>query len=75
MAENLNQFRDFSTLILGIARDDRMLDAMRDMVAQDLVLDLLERSANRLDLVHDVDAIAVRGDHARNAAHLALDAT
>ena len=75
MAENLNQFRDFSTLILGVARDDRMLDAVRDMIAQNLVLDLLERGADRLDLMHDVDAIAIRGDHARDAAHLALDAT
>lgn len=75
MAQNLNQFRDFSALLPGVARDDRMLDAMRDMVAQYPVLDLLERGANRLDLMDDVDAIAVRFDHARDTTHLTLDAT
>jgi hypothetical protein len=33
MAQHLHQLGDFAPLVFGIARDDRMLDAMLDMVA------------------------------------------
>ena len=50
------------------------VDAMRDVVAQDFLLDAAQRRAHRADLRDDVDAVAVVLDHAREAAHLALDA-
>src|SRR5215472_12245401 len=50
-----------------------MLDAMGDVVAQYLFLDAAERGANRRNLRHDVDAIAILLDHLREAANLALD--
>ncbi len=50
-----------------------MLDAMGDMVAQDLLLDAAECRFCRRDLRDDVDAIAVVLDHARQPADLALD--
>ncbi len=74
MAQHLDEFGDLAPLVLAVARDDRMLDAMFDVVLEDLVLELLERGLDRLDLVHHVDAVAVFGDHARDAAHLAFDA-
>jgi len=49
-------------------------DAMRDMLAQNFLLDAAKRRAHRADLRDDVDAIAVVIDHARKPAHLTLDA-
>ena len=49
-------------------------DAMRDVVAQDFLLDAAQRGAHRADLRDDVDAVALVLDHAGEAAHLALDA-
>ena len=74
VAQDLDELGDLAALILAVARDDRVLDAMRDVILQDFVLELLERRLHRLDLVQHVDAIAVLGDHARDAAHLAFDA-
>jgi Cu+-exporting ATPase len=48
--------------------------AVLQMVAQRLLLDLVERGAHRADLRQHVDAVAVFLDHARNATHLAFDA-
>src|SRR5262249_27788684 len=56
-----------------VAGRDRMLDAMGDVVGEDLLLGAPQRGAHRRKLGHDVDAIAVLLDHAREAAHLALD--
>ena len=50
-----------------------MLDAMRDMVTQDLFLGAAQCGADRGNLRHDVDAIALLLDHAGEAAHLAFD--
>ena len=50
-----------------------MLDAMADMVAQDLLLKPPQRRAHRRNLRDDVDAVAVLFHHARQAAHLAFD--
>ncbi len=74
MSENLHELRDFAPLIRCVARHDRMLDAMLDMVLKNRVSDLLERGLYCLDLVDDIDAIAVVRNHARDAANLALDA-
>jgi len=48
--------------------------AVLQMIVQDPLLDLVERGPHRPHLVDDIDAIAVILDHARHAAHLALDA-
>ena len=50
-----------------------MLDAMGDVVLQDLLLDPAQRGAHRRDLRHDIDAVAVFLYHFRQAANLALD--
>src|SRR5262249_60657771 len=56
-----------------VAGGDRVLDAVRHVVAQDLVLEPAQGGAHGGDLRHHVDAIAVVLDHAGEAAHLALD--
>src|SRR4051812_29848889 len=50
-----------------------MLDAMGDVVLQNLFLDPAQRGAHRRDLRDDIDAVAVLLDHFREAANLALD--
>ena len=46
---------------------------MRDVVAQDLLLDTTQGGTHRADLRNDVDAVTVGLHHAGEAAHLALD--
>ena len=60
-------------MVGAIARGDRALDAMGDVVAQDLLADAAQRGAHRRNLRDDVDAIAVLLDHAHETAHLAFD--
>ena len=50
-----------------------MLDAMRDVVAQDLLLDAAQGGAHRRDLRDNVDAVAILVDHLREAADLTFD--
>ena len=45
----------------------------RHVIAQDLLLDLVQRGAHGVDLGQHIDAVAVLLDHAQHAAHLALD--
>ena len=54
-------------LLALVAAGDRVLDAMADVVAQDLLLDPPQRGAHRRNLRDDVDAVAVLLDHARRA--------
>ncbi len=48
-------------------------EAMPNVAIQEAEPDFVERRSDRIDLGEDVDAIAVLLDHAREAAHLALD--
>ncbi len=52
-----------------------MRDAVLEMVAERRLLDLIEGGTHGADLRQHVDAVAILLDHARDAAHLALDAT
>src|SRR5258708_17529561 len=72
-AHDVHQLFDLSPLIGLVAGGDGMLDAMGDVIAQDLLLDAPKRGPHRRNLRDDVDAIAILIDHARDAAHLALD--
>ena len=72
--KHVDQFADLAALIGLIAGGDRVLDAMRNVVAQNLLLDPAERGAHRGNLRDDVDAVAVLLDHPRETARLPLDA-
>ncbi len=72
-ADHIHQFCDLAALIDLVARRDCVLDAMGDVVAQDLLLEPAQRRAHGGHLRHHVDAIAVVLDHAGESAHLALD--
>src|SRR5687767_3085126 len=72
--KDVDQLADLATLVGLIAGGDRVLDAMRDMIAQDFLLDPAQRGAHRGNLRDDVDAVAVFLDHAREPPRLPLDA-
>ncbi|MEA2873847.1 MAG: hypothetical protein QOH67_3823 [Hyphomicrobiales bacterium] len=72
--KDIDQFADLAALVGLISRGDRVLDAMRDMVAQDLLLDPAQRGPHGGNLRHDVDAVTVLLDHPGEAARLPLDA-
>ena len=50
-----------------------MLDAVRDMIAQDFLFQPSQCSADRRDLSDNVDAVPIFLDHAADTANLALD--
>jgi len=50
-----------------------MLDAMGDMIGEDLIFGTPQRGSRRRKLRHNIDAIAVVLDHARQPAHLPPD--
>lgn len=68
-----HQFGDLPTLIGFVSAGDRMLDAMSDVIPQDLLLNPSECGTNRRDLRYNIDAIAVFLHHFRKTADLALD--
>src|SRR5262249_19954737 len=72
-ADDLHQLFNLSALIGLVAGGDCAFHAMGEVVAQDFLLHSPQRGANRRNLRHDVDAIAVRFNHARDPAHLAFD--
>src|SRR6202034_201208 len=72
--KNVDQLHDLTPLLTLVAGRDRMLDAVCDVVGKDFLLRAAQRRPRRRKLGHDVDAIAVVLDHARQPAHLPLDA-
>jgi hypothetical protein len=68
-----DEFRDLSVLFAFVPRNDRMLDAMSDVILDDLVFDACERGTNSRNLNQYVDAVAIVIDHPRDAADLTFD--
>ena len=73
-AEYVHQFGDLAALIARVAGRDRALNAMRDMITQNLLLDPAQCGADGRNLRHDVDAVTVVLNHAGKSARLPLDA-
>ena len=63
------------SIALAPATGDGVLDAMRDVVAENLLLGAAQRRPDRGDLGDHVDAVAVILDHAQQDADLCLDIT
>src|SRR5690606_16704615 len=72
--DHLDEFRDFLPLLVSVPACNRVLDAMVDMAAEQLLFYLVERGLHRGNLRDDVDAVAVAFDHARQPAHLSFNA-
>ena len=72
-ANNLHQLGDLAPLSGLVAGCDRILDAVRDMIAQDFLLGTPQCGAHSRNLRNDVNAVAIFSDHARKAANLPLD--
>lgn len=74
IVEHFHQLVDLDLSLAVVAGMKGVCDAMLQVVVQDLLLDLVERCPHRAHLVDNVDAVAIFLDHARDTAHLALDA-
>jgi hypothetical protein len=72
-AYDIHELLDFPALIALVAGRDGMLDTMRDVVAQYLLLDAPQSRPDGRYLRDDVDAISIFPDHAGNAADLPFD--
>lgn len=70
---DFHQLGNLSPLFGAIARDDRILDAGRDMVTQDFFLRASKRRTHCRDLRDDVDAIPIFLNHPGKTTNLALD--
>lgn len=73
-ADDVHEFLDLPAPIGGVAGARRAFHAMRDVVLQNLLLYATKRGSDGRDLGDDVDAVTVVSDHARESAHLSLDA-
>lgn len=68
-----HQFGNLTPLFGAIARDNRILNAVSDMVAQDFFLRASQGCPYRGNLRDDVDAIPIFFDHPGKTANLACD--
>ena len=73
LGEQVHQFTELDALLLGIAGRYGLRNAVRGMGLENLILGLGKRGLHRLDLVQDVNAVAILFHHLANAAHLTLD--
>ena len=71
--ENVDQFANLAALLAFVAGGDRVLDAMGDVIGENLIFGAAQSRPRRRELGDDIDAIAIVLDHAREPAHLALD--
>lgn len=70
-----NELLHFFALRFLVGAANGVLHAVGDVIAKYFALDLLEGRDHSLNLIHDINAVAVSFDHADQAAHLAFDAT
>src|SRR5947209_4156561 len=63
-ADDGHQLLDLAALIRLVAGSNRVFDAMADVIAQYLLLQPPQGGADRRDLRHDIDAVAVLVHHA-----------
>lgn len=71
-AEHLHELGNLLALLIRVTARNRVLDAMRDVIVQDLLLDPGKGCPDRRDLRHDIDTVAIVLDHASEAADLAF---
>src|SRR5260221_5908546 len=73
LAEHGHQLVDLCSLLVAVARRDRMLNAMRDVLLEHLFLDPLQRSSDGRHLRYDVDTITVLLQHPKETPYLPFD--
>src|SRR5262249_19021041 len=71
--DDVDELGDFAALFGFVAGCNGILDAMRGVISQNFLFGAPQRGTHRRKLCHDIDAVAVTFDHARQAADLALD--
>src|SRR5262249_61736423 len=71
--DDVHQLVHFAPLLGLVARCNRVLNAMRGMIGEDLFLGAPQRGPYRRELGNDVDAIAIVPDNGGEAANRALE--
>ena len=71
--KDADEFIDETLAFCGIRRGHGAVDAMAEMLAQQIAFDSRQRCADRFDLGDDIDAVAIVYDHLRDTANLPLD--
>jgi len=71
--EQIDQFARFAALFRRVAADDCSLDAVMEMIREHFLFDADKGGPNCLQLVQDVNAVAVVLDHAGDPPHLTFD--
>jgi Cu+-exporting ATPase len=71
--QDVDKLNHLAALFGLIGISDGVLDAMRDVIAKDFLLDAPEGRLNRRNLGHYIDAISVLLDHPKDTADLAFD--
>jgi hypothetical protein len=72
-AHDCHQFFYLAALLSLVVGVYRMLDAVTNVVLQDLLLQAAQSGPGRCNLGDDVDTVSIFLDHAREPAHLPLD--
>jgi hypothetical protein len=72
-AKEFDELGELFRLIPFVAALDCVGDAVRGVILENELFDFLESRFDSLNLIENVDAIAVFLDHARDAAHLSFD--
>lgn len=73
LSDDLDQLGHLFALVVGIAADDRVLDAILQMIGEDDLLNPRKPRASSANLRHHIEAIAPVLEHLRKPAHLSFD--
>jgi hypothetical protein len=71
--DHFHEFGNLAPLFGSVACDDRRLDAMAYVIAQDFLFGAAQRGTHRRDLGNDIDAVSILFEHPGKATHLAFD--
>jgi hypothetical protein len=73
--KHFHQFENFLSLLVLVTARYSVLNAMADMIAQNLLLDAPQGGAYGGKLGYYIDTVTIFFDHPRKSAHLTLDTT
>ena len=71
--DHFHELGNLAPLFGSVACDDRLLDAMAYVIAQDFLFGASQRGTHGRDLGDDIDAVSILFEHPGKAADLAFD--
>ena len=72
-AQNVHKLLDFAALIRDVSADNRMFDAMRNVIMKHLLFNATQSGPRGGDLRDNVDTVPIFFDHAHKAANLSFN--